>query len=183
MGAKDSYGNEQLFTPKDEWLPENEFTLKADVMDSAHVNNVAIGSILNGGTGSSIFGDTPPMGLPSDLWDGDENADKIRNKIKHTSEGFTVLLFIKFADEQSVSDVKFMGIYNFNLGRKAYYNLGLKLLKSYEKPAEIPEAQQAYVVTDYEVINDYWGKNNPKGHTAGNYSMEISENDSTFGSF
>lgn len=48
MGDVDQTGKKMLFQPTDDWLPENEFTLKADVVDSAHVNNVVIGQIVNG---------------------------------------------------------------------------------------------------------------------------------------
>lgn len=47
-GDKNAAGDPLLFLPTDDWLPENEFTLKADVMDSSHVNNVVIGKIING---------------------------------------------------------------------------------------------------------------------------------------
>jgi pentose-5-phosphate-3-epimerase len=33
---------------REDWLPENRYTLKADVMDSSHVNNILVGSIVNG---------------------------------------------------------------------------------------------------------------------------------------
>jgi hypothetical protein len=104
LGSKNEAGDDLLFTPKDEWLPENEFTLKADVMDSAHVNNVVIGKIVNGavinssGQSYKPFSNTPPMDLPNSVWPSASQASAIRDKMKHTSEGFPVLLFIRFAD-------------------------------------------------------------------------------------
>jgi hypothetical protein len=62
-----------------------------------------------------------------------------------------------------------MGIYNFNLGRKAFNNLGMRLLKSYEKPNDGP-----CVIDEYEFINDYWKNQTNKG----NYSIEINQNSS-----
>jgi hypothetical protein len=47
-----------LVSVDDSWLPENEFTLKADVVDSGHVNNTAIGRIINN---LNILEETPPM--------------------------------------------------------------------------------------------------------------------------
>jgi len=52
-------------------MPENRYTLKADVMDSSHVNNILVGSIVNGlvttqdNQGNSVhvvpLDNTPPM--------------------------------------------------------------------------------------------------------------------------
>ena len=140
-------GRPQLFTPKDDWLPENQFTLKADVMDSAHVNNVVIGKIINGevkddkGTPIVPMNATPPMTLSNTYFNdpagigSNKQADEIKGKMKHTSDGFPSLLFIEYAPEDGEiqGEMKFMGIYNFNLGRHAYHNLGLELLQEYEK--------------------------------------------------
>nr|DAK03646.1 MAG TPA: hypothetical protein [Bacteriophage sp.] len=40
------------------------------------------------------------MSLGNDVWGGDaDKANSIRGKIKHTSEGFPVLLFIRYAPD------------------------------------------------------------------------------------
>ena len=94
-------------------------------MDSAHVNNVSIGQIINGiakniqGDPITPFENTPPMSLGNDVWGGDqEKATAIRSKIKHTSEGFPCLVFIRYAPDAdgNIKQPKFCGIYNFNLG-------------------------------------------------------------------
>lgn len=160
MGDADENGNKLLFQPKDEWLPENEFTLKSDVMDSAHANNVVIGKTINN-LMSGLFDALPPMTLGQDIV-----SQEIKNKMKYTSEGFPVLLFIKFAS----GNTKFMGIYNFNLGRYAYYNLGLKILTDYTKESQSgPTLVKEYTedTTAYSEI----------------YSMEINQNDSDAGAF
>ena len=90
-----------------------------------------------------------------------------RNKIKHTSEGFPVLLFIKFASKTT----KFCGIYNFNLGRHAYFNLGLKGLSAYTKE----QTTGPSLVKDYTEVD--------MTLTGGAYSMEINENSSGEGAF
>lgn len=102
-------------------------------MDSAHVNNVVIGKIINGAVKNALnesikpLGPTPPM-LESSA------PENIRSKMKHTSDGFSCLVFIKFApDSVGHRNVKFCGIYNFNLGRYAFHNLGLTLLTSYSR--------------------------------------------------
>jgi len=141
MGNMDAAGKPLLFQPVDSWLPENEFTLKADVMDSAHVNNVVIGKIINGevtnSTGIAVepLDPTPPMLLPESTFANAEIANEVRSKIKHTSDGFPCLVFIDFAPDRitGVRETRFMGIYNFNLGRFAHFNLGLKILTNYTK--------------------------------------------------
>lgn len=169
MGDVDNTGKKLLFQPKDEWLPENEFTLKADVMDSAHANNVVIGKTINN-LARSKFSAVPPMELGNDVWGGDvDKANEIKGKMKFTSEGFPVLLFITFASKK----VKFCGIYNFNLGRYAFFNLGLKLLTDYTK--ETPDGPS--LVKNYTEVFNYWDNN------GGVYSMEINQNDSDAGAF
>jgi hypothetical protein len=41
-------------------MPENQFTLKADVVDSAHANNASIGKWINDNA-DVLFDKTPPM--------------------------------------------------------------------------------------------------------------------------
>lgn len=184
MGDVDQTGKKMLFQPTEDWLPENEFTLKADVVDSAHVNNVVIGQIINGHAVNSSdqsitpFGATPPMSLGNDVWGGDaDKANSIRGKIKHTSEGFPVLLFIRYAPDSdgNIKQPKFCGIYNFNLGRYAYFNLGLKLLTDYVKVNQ----DGPTLVTDYTENNTKWNT----GTSNGVYSIEINQNSSAQGAF
>lgn len=155
----------------DTWLPENEFTLKADVVDSGHVNNTAIGKIINNTT---VLDKTPPM-TDENLWTSNgverSRAQEIMGKIKHTSDGFPCLVFIQFAS----GNIEFKGIYNFNLGRYAYYNLGLKILLDYEKPDNVIEGAP-YVVTSYKELVD--------GYKGGTYSIEIGKhNDNQYEAF
>lgn len=184
MGLANPDGTQQLFLPTDEWLPENRFTLKADVMDSAHVNNVVIGKIVNGaikndqGQSVSPFGATPPMALGNEIWDGNvEQANKIKSRIRHTSDGFPCLLFVRYAPDKdgNTKQPKFFGIYNFNLGRYAHYNLGMKLLKDYVKESENGPS----VVKEFTEINNLWNT----GVEGGMYSLEINQNSSAQGAF
>ena len=184
IGDKNGAGDKLLFQPTDDWLPENEFTLKADVIDSSHVNNVIIGKIINGeiknaqGVPIKPLGATPPMALGNEVWDGDAvQADAIRSKIKHTSDGFPCLLFIRYAPDSNgaTKDPEFKGIYNFNLGRYAFYNLGLKILKNYSK--DIPNGPT--LVTDYVEATNVWDMTNNNGV----YSVEINQNTSAQGAF
>ena len=184
IGDKNSAGDALLFQPKDEWLPENEFTLKADVIDSSHVNNVVIGKIINGeikntqGIPIKPLGATPPMALGNDVWDGDSvKAENIRGKIKHTSDGFPCLLFIRYAPDANgnIKEPEFKGIYNFNLGRYAFYNLGLKILKDYTKDIESGPT----TVTQYTEADNIWSTSEDNGV----YSVEINQNTSSQGAF
>lgn len=129
MGQDDD-NKDVLVQMKEDWLPENRYTLKADVMDSSHVNNILVGSIVNGlvttedASGNTVrvvpMDNTPPM---------EKSGYQYASKVKHTSEGYPCILFINFkATGSNTNNCRCMGIYNFNLGRYAYYNLGLKLL-------------------------------------------------------
>lgn len=160
-----------LVNVDDSWLPENEFTLKADVVDSGHVNNTAIGRIINT---TPILDKTPPM-TDENLWTANgtskARAQEIMSKIKHTSDGFPCLVFVQFAS----GNIKFFGIYNFNLGRYAYYNLGLKILLDYDKPDGVVDGAP-YVVTSYKELTD--------GYKGGTYSVEMGKhNDNEYEAF
>ena len=128
----DTLGNTigpELFQPKATWMPENQFTLKADVVDSAHANNASIGKWINDNA-DTLFDKTPPMQeleshRPTDTYTGVEH-DQVT--IKHTLEGFPVILLMQF-DKSDTQEM--LGIYSFNLGRAAYYNMGMKFLKNF----------------------------------------------------
>jgi hypothetical protein len=168
-----------LFMPTDDWLPENEHTLKADVVDSGHVNNVLIGKVINGECGYNVFNNTPPMSLGESEYASTSDYIKIHDKLRHTSDGFPVLLFIKFADQTdgTIGSTKFMGIYNFNLGRAAYHNLGLKFLTSYTKDTtDGPSTVSTYT----ENVNRYnLTDSTANGTNNGTYSFEVEDNDSS----
>ena len=126
-------GKPELFRPKLSWFPENQFTLKADVVDSAHANNASIGAWINKNA-NDLFEPTPPMialeaNRPINSGSSDRE-DKVIHEvtIKHTLEGFPIIFLIQF-DESSSQEM--LGIYSFNLGRAAYYNMGMKFLKSF----------------------------------------------------
>lgn len=154
--GEDVNGKPRLFTPKESWLPENRFTLKADVIDSAHANNTSIGNFINN---SGLFDENYAMNYQNNPY---------ASKVKHTLEGFPVYMFIKFGDNQFPT---FMGIYNFNLGRGSVYNLGFKVLSSYTLDGEGNNQTYPALVNSYtEAINPY---NN------GVYSFEINTNSPT----
>lgn len=99
------------------FLPETEFTLKADVVDSSHSNNTSCGKFVN----------TVCRKFSTDIV---ENG-YYRNYIRNCLEGFPMLLYLCVVKADSPSGEKtqtyyYLGIYNFNLGRSSYYNLGYK---------------------------------------------------------
>lgn len=110
--------NTPNYTDKDiynTFLPETSFTLKADKVDSSHCNNNAIGAFVNDNTTKFKTGDN----------------GKYKNYIKNCLTGFACLLFVQTNYRDPVSQevsthVYYLGVYNFNLGRKSYYNLGYK---------------------------------------------------------
>lgn len=151
----------KLFQPREDWFPENEFTLKADVVDSSHANNATIGYWINKESG--LMENNPAQAAMTDEYrpkdrinyngvikefvhkdsrpgkTEDINFDE-KVTIKHNLEGFPVIVLIQF---QNASDYELIGIYSFNLGRYSYYNMGLSFLKAFsrrdisENPGEV----------------------------------------------
>ena len=46
-------------------------------------------------------------------------TDDVKPFIKNTLEGFPVLMYFRVGE-----DIYYLGVYNFNMGRQSYYNLG-----------------------------------------------------------
>ena len=109
-----------LFSPnfvKDDpstFLPETSFTLKADVVDSSHTNNVAMGKFINEWNNFDY-----------DMHQSNVDSD-ILSHVRKCLDGFPVLVYLETigADGQSITGDYFLGIYSFNLGRDSYFNLG-----------------------------------------------------------
>jgi hypothetical protein len=92
------------------FLHESEFTLKADVVDSAHSNNVAIGKFVN------------------DYNDFNYSREKtgstdIEKHVRRCLDGFPILLYLETKNGSTVNTY-YLGVYSFNLGRESYFNLG-----------------------------------------------------------
>lgn len=94
----------------DTYLPESKFTLKADIVDSGHSNNTVMGKFINENTQKFNTG----------------SEGQYKNYIKNCLEGFpcVVILNVDYEIAGSTSEYYFLGIYNFNLGRGSYSNLG-----------------------------------------------------------
>ena len=114
-------GDKILFSPNFDinnnktFLPDLEWTIKADIADSAHANNTSIGKFVN----------TVCSKIDTNIPDGVKEATDF---IKNTLEGIPTLLYFmctgKGEDGSVTTKVYYFGVYNFNLGRTSYYNLG-----------------------------------------------------------
>lgn len=127
--------NDTAFVPVRNWYPEQTYTLKADVVDSSHSNNPAIGKFINEQLG---YDEEKGSYMPFDSTaiDNVYKSEYRKNQqptatLKHTVEGFPILLIMHFnTNESSTISVTPLGIYSFNIGRAAYRNLGFKKVKS-----------------------------------------------------
>ena len=143
----DGYGDDrvQMFQPKEDWFPESQFTLKADVVDSAHANNTTLGRWINTVASKTILEDTPPMTMVKNNPPLDAVLKAMDNgsyqqesygehnnppTVKHTLEGFQIILMVTF---QGNTQPTMLGIYSFNLGRYSYFNMGLKFFKYFSR--------------------------------------------------
>lgn len=107
----------QYFKAIEGWGFENQFTLKADVVDSAHFNNALIGKFIN-----EYYKD---------------------RSFKTAIEGFPVLVYARFQQDEGTPLPQFIGIYSFNLGRTSLNTMGLANMKYNGKEPIAPELVSA----------------------------------------
>ena len=125
-----------FWTPDEsKFLAESSFTLKADVVDSSHSNNVIVGKFVNDYMKDSA----------------------LQEGVKTCLEGFPILLFIEDTLESSNGkspNMIFLGIYSFNLGRNSVFNLGYKNLN--KTKCEVISAEnstaKAYLAVDSSAV-------------------------------
>lgn len=135
-------------------LPENSFTIKGDIVDSSHTINDAIGKFVDDVT-------TPFADAVSVIRNiGNNQVDEAVKYVKNCLMGIPMLLFVKsiWRTEDDKLDttgkahhetIYFLGIYNFNLGRKSSNNLGYNDLTAIQKL--INDKQPTSNFTIYEV--------------------------------
>lgn len=123
---------QDLFFVKNDWIPENSYVLKADIVDSSHANNASIGKFIN----EQFFKDNSfgfgfdNKGIASknitQTTEALKNAQEwnINPVLRHTVEGFQTLLLVRFAKGDFIN----LGIYSFNIGRNAARNLGFEYI-------------------------------------------------------
>ena len=127
-----------VFIPKESWLPEQKYTLKADIVDSSHSINAAVGKFVNEELG---YDDTTKA---SKYLPFNENVLKAFNDswyknqfkkatLKHAVEGFPVFVILRTNDKNTGTSIHSLGIYQFILGRDAHRNLGYKVINSITK--------------------------------------------------
>lgn len=150
------------------FLPEESFTLKADVVDSSHTNNNAVGAFVNDVT-------TPFQAAINAQRSTSGERSRYAGYVKNCLTGFPILVFLhtnyksdENEQELSVHNYYFLGVYNFNLGRKSYFNLGYKNTGALERINieegfgiyELPKSQTALirdmVVAEVQGNNDYF---------------------------
>ena len=93
-------GNDWLYAPKDDWIPESRYTIKANFMDSSQANNVCTARFVND------YFVANNLLYPS----------QIKNtKTRGSIDGFPIRLVINGIDQ---------GIHMFNIDRYAINNMG-----------------------------------------------------------
>lgn len=124
------------------FLPEQSFTLKADVVDSSHSNNTAMGAFINDNNNfeyeyNSVQSNVEP---------------EIMGHVRQCLEGFPVLVYLELTDSTKVYEDEFyyLGVYNFNLGRDSYFNLGYCDLSQLNGLGNVGDG---FVFTTVESIN------------------------------
>lgn len=100
------------------FLPETAYTLKADVVDSSHSNNTSIGEFVNAVESGKLgaYWKVDNMGMVQ--------SGKYAGHVKKCLDGFPVILILNATTKDGANDYYYLGVYNFNLGRQSYYNLG-----------------------------------------------------------
>lgn len=146
-----------IFTPKSTWIPEQTYTLKADIVDSSHANNAAIGAFINTELGKK---DNPYFPFDKKAISNVYDSEYVKKQqptatLKHTVEGFPVFLIMKFyTDAQNTISVTPLGIYSFNIGRDAHRNLGFKSVQSIKKHDDDVKVTSFPFYEDGVVINE-----------------------------
>ena len=136
FGKWSNSNQDVLFTPKygasntdsgKDWLPENVFTLKADLIDSSHANNV--------GTANAIAAICDNQQLDAQLPPMADSTNEHASSVKYAIEGFPCALYIydnadgSYINENDPGNASFYGVYMFDLGRNTVNNFGMQNLK------------------------------------------------------
>lgn len=138
-------GTDYIFAPKTGWLPENQYTLKCNMMDSSHANNVGTGRIINNGKNDQFMGGNTGWFRETSPPQGDSVNNENYNKVRNALDGFPILLEIEMGNKDSNgNDFNYMGVYTFNMGRGSHYNMGLKNVKYTEVGGIVTEYTENY---------------------------------------
>lgn len=165
-----------IFIPKETWMPEQTYTLKADIVDSSHSLNAAVGKFVNEELGYDKNTDGSWFPFSSTALSAFLNSwyhKTFKNAtLKHAIEGFPVFVILKThttTSQGSTTDtgIHTLGIYQFILGRSSYRNLGYKYIDDIHlstdpsvkldpsKISSYPYYSKDYVINDKNV-GGYW---------------------------
>lgn len=121
-------GQEWLYSPKDEWIAESRFTLKANYIDSSSANNIS---------NARFFNDMIKAYHP---YPSQQTNDLCRGAV----DGFPIRLYI---------NNEYQGLYTFNIDRYAnrvYGFQGREGCVAYEVSANTNSGAGAFIVQDTE---------------------------------
>lgn len=135
---------DKVSDPSEAWLPENNYTIKCNLMDSSHANNLGAGMVANDlfdglahrlnamespeipeGYTTQVLNETGALYAPKSAASQNPNSEYVKNAVV----GFPCLLTMEDTKSEGGVSVKYnhyLGVHTFNTGRKSYYNLGLK---------------------------------------------------------
>lgn len=126
-------GNDWLYAPKDDWIPESRYTIKANFMDSSQANNVCTARFVN-----DYFVKNNLL-YPS----------QVKNiKTRGSIDGFPIRLVINGIDQ---------GIHMFNIDRYAINNMGFQdepQIMSYEVGVNSVSGAGAFANDSWESIRN-----------------------------
>ena len=139
-----TYSDDVVFVPKETWLPEKEYTLKADIVDSSHSLNTSIGKFVNTELGMTYNDDGsikqneswyPYSNTVKSTFEAAKKKTAMQKyfpkaTLKHGVEGFPIFLIIRFKGDGNDTGLHSMGFYQFILGRKSPRNLGYEIINS-----------------------------------------------------
>ena len=141
--------NENSEAFKEMLLPEESFTLKADVVDSSHSNNNAIGAFINDNLSE--------FSTARNIFEKQEISSKYIKKIKKCLTGFPILVFLnttyKLGENSTEDNCYYLGIYNFNLGRNSHFNLGYNDLKPIVEAIKNNKGANGFVIYKFKNIS------------------------------
>jgi hypothetical protein len=116
------------------FLPEESFTLKADVVDSSHSNNTSIGRFVNDVT------------KDFDTTSYTNSRNNLMGYTKNCLDGFPCVVYLSIPRVENgitTTYYYYQGVYNFNLGRESFYNLGYKDASVFCDAAGTPKLKDA----------------------------------------
>lgn len=137
-------GEPFMYSPCENWQPEDRFTLKADYMESSHANNVGTAVLIHENMYTTP---TPPQ------------VQHPSKNIRTTIDGFPVVLYIKNTNKANAKYECF-GTFMFNLDKAASNNFGFDksngMCMSYEALANGNSGAVAFMDGSDQAINEHF---------------------------